>query len=70
MATDRDTFDRAGQFNLEECRILSYRHDKDKLPISIDILGILVNFEIREDILTSNVMGRIVVYDIFFQNIK
>ncbi len=63
MATDRDTFDRAGQFNLEECRILSYRHDKDKLPISIDILGILVNFEIREDILTSNVMGRIVVYD-------
>ena len=63
MAQDRDIFDKAGQFNLAECRILSYRHDNEKLPISIDILGILVNFEIREDILTNNVMGRIVVYD-------
>ncbi len=62
--TDRDVFDRAGQYNLTELAILSYIQDKeDSLPKRIDVRGILYNFEIAEDILTNNVVGSAILYD-------
>ena len=61
---DRDTFDKVGQYNLEEIAIISYGFDKEEsLPRRIDIKGILYNFEIAEDILTNNVVGSAIVYD-------
>ena len=61
--TDRDVFDKAGQYNLDELAIISYRFAEDSLPRRIDIKGILYNFEIAEDILTKNVVGSAIVYD-------
>tara|TARA_Y100000389_G_scaffold204680_1_gene258835 strand:+ start:5865 stop:7340 length:1476 start_codon:yes stop_codon:yes gene_type:complete len=61
---DRDTFDKVGQYNLEEIAILSYQFDKEEsLPRKLDIKGILYNFEIAEDIMTNNVVGSAIVYD-------
>ena len=39
--TDRDVFDKAGQYNLEQLTILSYVHDSEEglLTVSIDIKG-------------------------------
>jgi len=61
--TDRDVFDKAGQYNLTELAIISYRTAEDSLPRRIDITGILYNFEIAEDIFTSNLVGSVIVYD-------
>ena len=61
--TDRDVFDKVGQYNLDEIAIISYRFAEDSLPRRIDIKGILYNFEIAEDILLNNVVGSAIVYD-------
>ena len=61
--TDRDVFDKVGQYNLSEIAIISYRFADDSKPRKIDISGILYNFEITEDILLNNVFGSIIVYD-------
>ena len=61
--TDRDVFDKVGQYNLSEIAIISYRFADDSKPRKIDISGILYNFEITEDILLNNVVGSIIVYD-------
>ncbi len=62
--TDRDVFDKAGQYNLEEIRILSYIHEKEEgLPLAIDIKGIMLNFEIAEDVFSNNIVGSVIVYD-------
>ena len=61
--TDRDVFDKVGQYNLSEVAIISYRFADDSKPRKIDISGILYNFEITEDILLNNVVGSIIVYD-------
>ena len=61
--TDRDVFDKVGQYNLDEIAIISYRFADDNLPRRIDIKGILYNFEIAEDILLNNVVGSAIVYD-------
>jgi len=61
--TDRDVFDKVGQYNLDELAIISYRFAEDSLPRRIDIKGILYNFEIAEDILLNNVVGSAIVYD-------
>jgi len=61
--TDRDVFDKVGQYNLSEIAIISYRFSEDSLPKRIDIKGILYNFEIAEDILSNNIVGSAIVYD-------
>jgi len=61
--TDRDVFDKVGQYNLTELDIISYRFADDSLPRRIDIRGILYNFEIAEDILLNNIVGSAIVYD-------
>ena len=62
--TDRDVFDKAGQYNLEELTILSYVHDSEEgLPVSIDIKGVMLNFEIAEDVFSNNIVGSVIVYD-------
>ena len=62
--TERDAFDKPGQYNLTELAILSYRQNKEEsLPNRMDIKGITFNFEIAEDILTNNVVGSVIVYD-------
>ncbi len=61
--TDRDVFDKVGQYNLDEIAIISYRFAEDSLPRRIDIRGILYNFEIAEDILLNNIVGSAIVYD-------
>ena len=60
--TDRDVFDKVGQYNLSEIAIISYRQTKDSKPRRIDI-SILYNFEIAEDIFLNNVVGSVIVYD-------
>ena len=61
---ERDAFDKPGQYNLTELAILSYRQNKEEsLPNRMDIKGITFNFEIAEDILTNNVVGSVIVYD-------
>ena len=61
--TDRDVFDKVGQYNLDEIAIISYRFADDSKPRRIDIKGILYNFEITEDILLNNIVGSVIVYD-------
>ena len=62
--TDRDVFDKAGQYNLEQLTILSYVHDSEEgLPVSIDIKGVMLNFEIAEDVFSNNIVGSVIVYD-------
>ena len=61
--TDRDVFDKVGQYNLSEIAIISYRFAEDSKPRRIDISGILYNFEIAEDIFLNNVVGSVIVYD-------
>jgi len=61
--TDRDVFDKVGQYNLDEIAIISYRFAEDSLPRRIDIKGILYNFEIAEDVLLNNIVGSAIVYD-------
>jgi len=61
--TDRDVFDKVGQYNLDEIAIISYRFAEDSLPRRIDIKGILYNFEIAEDMLLNNIVGSAIVYD-------
>ncbi len=61
--TDRDVFDKPGQYNLTELAIISYRFSGDSKPRRMDVRGILWNFEIAEDIFSSNIVGSIIVYD-------
>ena len=61
--TDRDVFDKAGQYNLSELAIISYRYSGDSMPRRMDVRGILWNFEIAEDIFSSNIVGSIILYD-------
>ena len=61
--TDRNVFDKVGQYDLSELAIISYRFAEDSLPDRIDIKGILYNFEIAEDIMSKNIVGSVIVYD-------
>ena len=49
--TDRDVFDKAGQYNLEQLTILSYVHDSEEgLPVSIDIKGVMLTLKLARRI--------------------
>ena len=61
--TDRNVFDKVGQYDLSELAIISYRFAEDSLPDRIDIKGILYNLEIAEDIMSKNIVGSAIVYD-------
>jgi len=61
--TNRNVFDKVGQYDLSELAIISYRFADDSLPDRIDIKGILYNFEIAEDIMSKNIVGSAIVYD-------
>ena len=61
---DRNTFDKPGQYTLQNLEIISYRRDSETIePIVMEIKGILFNLNLVEDIFTHNIVGSVVVYD-------
>ena len=61
---DKSTLDKAGQYTLDRLEIISYQQEKEEsAPRFINLEGITANFEIAEDIYSSNMVGSITVYD-------
>ena len=61
---DRNTFDKPGQYTLQNLEIISYRRDSETIePIVMKIKGLLFKLNLVEDIFTHNIVGSVVVYD-------
>ena len=59
-----DKIDKAGQYSLTDLELISYQFEKEEsLPRIIDIKGIMLNFELAEDIFSNNIVGSVIVYD-------
>ena len=58
-----DRLEKAGDYNLETCEIVSYRLAENNLPRTVDIKLITGSIELTENIFDSCMIGKIQVYD-------
>lgn len=58
-----DRLDKAGDYNLETCEIVSYRLAENNLPRTVDIKLITASIELTENIFESCMIGKLSVYD-------
>ena len=58
-----DRLEKAGDYNLETCEIVSYRLAENNLPRTVDIKLITGSIELTENIFDSCMIGKLQVYD-------
>ena len=59
----KDILEKAGDYSLETCEIVSYRLAENNLPRTVDIKLITGSIELTENIFESCMIGKIQVYD-------